>query len=696
MKRYIFILICILISFRVCFAGNETQEADSRTELFDGWYYQWGDIIEDSTGSPDWGAMDDGWRELDRRYQIEDRNNRNFMVLKKKMPDIYYEDAVLFITGILSSAEVYLENEKIYTFGNFYKDEHSRYQAGKWHIINLPENYPGKIMHVRIFSDDPDYIGIPMVGDNTIFLSSETGALRFLIFNSIDRFVLGCIFILIGIISVDIFFHRWKLKSYYYLSFAIFSISIGMMFVTMGELYQLLWEDYIFQFNLATIGLLIFPVGFFSFYEQVIKKNNRKKIFKIIWIFFLAYALILVPLQIFGVIDFRVLYYGIWSILLTISFIVTIILSIMEAIEGNKDSRFLSLGFVLMMLFVVHDFLFLYGVIPYWRWMAQWGVLLFLLSLSHIIERRNMLDRNKIIKYSEQLEDYSTSLEKRVEERTRDLSEKNMQLEKTMDALKVAQQQLVTREKIVSLGHLVAGVAHEMNNPMGALKSSSDVIDRCVKKIIHLFAEKKDRKIQPIVTIMEDSVRVMNDSMVRLSGTVKTLKSFAHLDESEFKSIDINKSINDTLSLLSTRTDENIKIIKNFGDIPPVQCYPNQLNQVFLNIIVNALEAMDGDGTLEITTRLYDWGEASEDQQEQHTIIAIEISDDGIGIPEENLEKIYDPGFTTKGAGVGTGLGLSSSYKIIENHGGKIVAESHVDIGTTFRIELPVHLRHSQ
>jgi signal transduction histidine kinase len=166
------------------------------------------------------------------------------------------------------------------------------------------------------------------------------------------------------------------------------------------------------------------------------------------------------------------------------------------------------------------------------------------------------------------------------------------------------------------------------------------------------------------------------EAIQRISNIVVSLKKFVRLDESELQEANINKEIDLTLDLIRHETKNKIEIVKNYGDIPPVKCYPNMLNQVFTNILVNACQAIEDKGVITITT---EYNEPD---------LVIKFKDNGKGIPKENLNKIFAAGYTTKGVGVGTGLGLAISQKIIDKHNGKIKVLSEVGLGTEFIITI--------
>ncbi len=259
-------------------------------------------------------------------------------------------------------------------------------------------------------------------------------------------------------------------------------------------------------------------------------------------------------------------------------------------------------------------------------------------------------------------------------------------LEEAIKNLKETQVRLVQSEKMASLGMLVAGVAHEINTPLGAVKSMHDTLVRVVGKLKNALKEpygedlEENKNLDYLFKLIEDANNVINSGTERVANIVRRLRSFARLDEAELKDSDINEGIEDTLTLFHHELEHNVKIIKSYGDIPLISCYPGQLNQVFLNILINAKQAIKGKGEIRITTK----------QKEDY--IHVMISDNGVGIAKKRLENIFDPGYTTKGVGVGTGLGLSICYQILQDHKGAIKVKSEVGKGTTFTIILPKNL----
>jgi signal transduction histidine kinase len=231
--------------------------------------------------------------------------------------------------------------------------------------------------------------------------------------------------------------------------------------------------------------------------------------------------------------------------------------------------------------------------------------------------------------------------------------------------LRETQLQLLQSEKMASLGKLSAGVAHEINNPLGGILIFS-------KMLIEDLPPEDPRK--------EDLERICEEA-TRCKEIVKGLLEFARQTSYKMESTDINRALVQGISLMENQAlFHNIRIIKNLDpNLPPIMANAGQLNQVFMNIILNAAEAMEGKGTLTITTRL---------ETDQNTVI-LEFTDTGCGIKKEHLTRIFDPFFTTKEVGKGTGLGLSTSYGIVQKHRGRIWVRSDEGEGATFAIELP-------
>jgi signal transduction histidine kinase len=212
----------------------------------------------------------------------------------------------------------------------------------------------------------------------------------------------------------------------------------------------------------------------------------------------------------------------------------------------------------------------------------------------------------------------------------------------------------------------VAGVAHEINTPVASIKSNNGIVQKLLPQI----------KDADVIEILRDINSVDNEAISRISNLVTSLKKFVRLDEAQLQAADINHELDLTLDLIRHEIKNRIEVVRDYGEIPAIRCFPNMLNQVFTNILINACQAIEGQGVIEIATR------------SQGDMVAVRIKDTGCGIPANQLDEIFSAGFTTKGAGVGTGLGLAICKKIVEKHNGEIIVNSEVGAGSEFIITI--------
>jgi signal transduction histidine kinase len=278
-----------------------------------------------------------------------------------------------------------------------------------------------------------------------------------------------------------------------------------------------------------------------------------------------------------------------------------------------------------------------------------------------------------------------------------DLEKQNAELARRKAELERLQAQIVHNEKMASLGQLAAGVAHELNNPagfiygnMGILSDYADGLQRLLKLYdalpmpdaqmsAQIHALKEEIGYQESLGDLNSIINDCLDGAERICDVVQNLRTFSRLDEAEYKKVDLHEGLESTIRLLSRYyTSGTVTLKRDYGQLPPVDCFAGQLNQVWMNLLVNAAQAVDHGGEVTITTRLV------------YETVLVTITDTGCGIAPEYLDKIFDPFFTTKPVGEGTGLGLSITHSVIERHGGFIKVESRPGRGTTFRVSIPV------
>jgi signal transduction histidine kinase len=306
-------------------------------------------------------------------------------------------------------------------------------------------------------------------------------------------------------------------------------------------------------------------------------------------------------------------------------------------------------------------------------------------EMAHSLDERN-----------KQLLELTQNLEEKVKERTLQLERSNEELKKAYLELKATQEQLVHSEKLASLGQLVAGIAHEIKNPLNFIYGNTGFLMQYVENLKHLIKaydglstlrpedKKAIQRMKEVINydfIVEDLktlIENFNEGANRINAIVSDLRSFSRMDFDTVTEVDVHASLDTALNLLRNEYRGRIAVHKEYAKLPKISGYAGKLNQVFMNLLANAIQAIEQRGDIWINTAVKDG----------HVII--KIKDSGIGIPQHHLNKIFEPFFTTKKVGQGTGLGLSISYGIIEQHHGKIFVESEVGKGSTFTIKLPV------
>jgi two-component system NtrC family sensor kinase len=293
------------------------------------------------------------------------------------------------------------------------------------------------------------------------------------------------------------------------------------------------------------------------------------------------------------------------------------------------------------------------------------------------------------------IEELSRGLEDKVRVRTEQLRSANEELQAAYRELQAAQMQLIQREKMASVGQLVAGVAHELNNPIGFVYSNATTLEDFVRRLRGMLdvyratplpevarervqAEWDARKIDYALKYLDSMTQGIKEGAERARKIVRDLRVFARSQDDVWQPVDLHEELDSSLTLLNHLLKDRVAVHRKFGDLPAVECIRSQIDQVFLNLLANAAQAITGPGAITIETR------------RENGLAVLVIGDTGPGIPRDIIERIFDPFFTTKPVGEGTGLGLSISYEIVKKHGGGIRAESPPGGGAVFTVRIPI------
>lgn len=592
------------------------------------------------------------------------------------------------------------------TFTKTGSKEHLLYRHSN-PIINLSIP-PGEIVTVFVSLTNLEQTLLPVYVSTDRELTSDIAK---------QNLILGIFGGIVLIMFVYNFFVYLSTRDRNYLYYIVYILFIGLTQLSIAGVTSLyLWPNWdwmiirssTFLPSVAGIFSLIFSASFLNLVHL------SKRLLMFAYLPLIASFLISLILSTLGLLQPS-------FVIMQATTMVTAIIILLSAIlvyrEGFYSARFFVLAWSILLLgafvFILKD----YGVLPYNLFTnsaVQMGASIELALLSFALaDKINEFKRENELANIERLElerknsqimrEQNVILEQKVAERTLKLNEMNDELVKAYDSLKSAQTNLVSSEKMVSLGQLTAGIAHEINNPINFVSANIGPLRRDVSDLIELFEKteealntensedarqkindlKEELEYDYIKNEIEELLRGMTDGTNRTVEIVRGLKTFSRVDENDQKIVDLHEGIDSTLVLLNNSLKDSVVVEKEYGQISKVECFPGKINQVFMNIINNAGQALkkfnSGErGIIKIKT----W--------QSDGVVCISIKDNGPGIPREIIEKIFDPFFTTKPVGEGTGLGLSIVYNIIKSHSGKIDVISEPGQGAEFRIILPI------
>jgi hypothetical protein len=623
-----------------------------------------------------------------------------------------FANQVLYIDQArLSYAELFLlkndSTSKLSLFNPFSYSK-SRFTQGK--IFQLPAIIEkGSTIYIRVHSNENLILPISIIKEETLL---EKISFRGIIFGFYT-----------GIMSIMFIYNLFlyiiiKDKSYIYYVFYILCAWLTQISIQ-GYSAKYFWiasskiDDY--STTLFSIIALLFASLFTLTFLNT--KHFSKTFEKLIKIF-----------SVLTILNLAILFFGGTST----AFIVMQLLTLCGALLALSSSYFVYFkkhfkpaGYYLVawsvlligaILFIMKD----YGIIPYNNFTS------YLLQISSAIEvmllsfaladkinffkKENEIAQaqalNASLENQKLIKEQNIVLEKRVQERTEELQNTNSTLNVTLSNLKDTQSQLVDAEKMAALGQLTAGIAHEINNPINFVTSNIKPLELDINDLREIITKYEqldfDKEIKPQIEEIEsfkqqiDLAFVNNEISSLLSGIsegakrtaeiIRSLRNFSRLDESDMKPIDLNEGLDSTVVLVRSNIPNHITVIKDFGNLPKVECQPGKINQVFMNLISNAIQAIKSKETQaeEEFLTIKSW---YIDQQ-----VKISIKDSGIGMSDEVKHRIFEPFFTTKDIGEGTGLGLSIVFSIIENHKGNIEVISKLNEGTEFIITLNTNL----
>lgn len=524
-----------------------------------------------------------------------------------------------------------------------------------------------------------------------------------------------------GIILVMVLYNLFlyiSIRDRSYIYYVLHTLFVGLTQASLlGYAYQYLWPDSFWFGNYSSFlfTCLVSIVGIQFLIEFLRLKVNAKNIFFILKTFQVIYLAYLI-ISLAGYYSFT--YAAILPTQSLIAFFILVVsvYSIYKGFAGAKSYLIAWSALLLgIIVYVARDF----GLLPYNSLTAYSLVIgsaaeITLLSFA-LADKINVYKREKeksqeaelaaLMENQRIVREQNVLLEEKVRERTHELNVVNEDLKTVLKDLKDKEGQLAESEKMAALGQLTAGIAHEINNPINFVTSNVAPLMRDIELVTEMITsiegiglsdnsiEEKQRQIiaykeemdyDYLKTEISHLIKGINEGAKRTAEIVKGLRIFSRVDESDLKKANINEGLDSTIVLVNNLLSDRIKLIKSYGDLPLIECYPGKLNQVFLNIISNGIHAVSKRhekspaGVIHIITG----------HNEKN--IFVKIADNGTGMDELTKKKVFEPFFTTKEVGEGTGLGMSIAYNIIKKHNGQITLNSALGKGTEFIIELPI------
>ncbi|WP_439488867.1 7TM diverse intracellular signaling domain-containing protein [Algoriphagus sp.] len=677
------------------------------------------------------GVLDnDGVRQIDRYFILDDGVGIVGEMLKlddyssHSSVDVGVRSDTVYIGLDLSSSlssdvqEYYLEiNNPSFRSVELFtvKKDSSLVYSGKDGIDFFNSNDFGNPNPTFKIESEDDFLPFVLLKINSTepirfigLLSSEKGF--FSSFNKRTVFINIYIGIMLALFFYNLFLYFSVLDTLYlFYSMYVLFIALAQLSISGHSYWYFLYQNpVLYEFSIIGFTTLA-SVFAIPFVRNFLSTKQKLPFFDYLLMFLWGLYLLAFFLRLLGFIDISYTITDINGFLVVIVFFSIAILLVRKKMRSASYFLIAWSFFLIGIIFYILQTQGLFNLGFYANLPMLIGTALeaILLSLA-LADKINILKKEKEKEHIERLQALAAN-EKLVIEQNSMLEEKvrlrTDELEQALKNLQNTQSQLVNQEKMASLGQLTAGIAHEINNPINFVSSNIMPLKRDIKDIMEIIqfyrttalneftpASQKEAKeleedleLDYVLEEVDQLLKGMDDGARRTVEIVKGLRIFSRVDEQDVKKVDLHDGINSTLILLNSSTPGKIRIIRDFGELPLVECLAGKLNQVFMNIITNAVHALSDhldsvtDPKIEIRTR----------SAEQY--VTIEISDNGPGIPGHVKEKIFEPFFTTKAVGKGTGLGLSIVYSIIENHKGTLEVITEEGQGTTFKITLPIH-----
>lgn len=699
----LFFLVMIVIPVR---AGDGLYHQPRRLQdLSEGWQYRYGDSPINIQNIPVWIFDNDPkslvWKDFSIPGQPPNNYKATSIWLRVKLPEVEMEKPGLLFSTNDQRFRVFFDGQLIYSYG-YSQLEKEKAPGSPWHFIPVPANYQNKYLFFQMNSMFKRMTGLVRMSQ----FGTRSEAQRKIVLGSIDSFVLGCLFFFLSLILIIIYTGVKTIqRSFWALGFS--SFCAGIWLISETDLRQILFDIPISTWIYWTIGsFYLMPVGLCAFVEEIFG-GKYYVVLRRLWQTNVLFTLITFGLDLFNVVSLPNTLTIFYFFIVVITFCLVSV-PLYEVFKGNPEAKIFSLGIFILGATGIYDILgWYYRIVPWSRYTSHWGLFVFFIILLFILRKHHLNMYWKLHNYSNEIEKknrslhkmwlevkesrdqiakWNKTLEERVIERTEQLAQANEELVLMLDTLKRTQNQLIQSEKMSALGNLVAGVAHEINTPIGISVTAVSHLAEKTAKIKEAYDNNQIKRfeIEKYLELSREMSKIVFVNLDRAANLIRSFKQVAVDQSSEVKrDFNVLTYINEVLLSLQPelkKTKHQIKV-----DCPGelvIKSYPGALSQIITNLVMNSLvHAFDeGENGLIAFT-------VSKDQ----TTLNLIYSDNGRGVSQENLEKIFNPFFTTMRGKGGTGLGLHIVHNIVtQTLQGTINCQSEPNQGTTFTIKFPV------
>ncbi len=654
----------------------------SKTQIFHG------DIAERQENI-DSAVRDDapGW------YSFQEAPDGVFPVqdvfwLRSPLPEATPNDPSLHLSASVDRFEVFQSLDSIRPAAPPFltSNQYGHYNTA---IVELDPERQGKWLFIRIYA----HASLEKQFLRKIRYGARAAIINNIMKQELTDVVVAFACLLIGLFAVLTFFSRLSERAWYILTFGLFALSLSLFLLLYRDIKQVIYDDIAFWFYIGQTGYFTMPIGLYAFFEQASPGKNR--IVRILWQFHAVLAASLIILNFSGwVMASEIEFWYGWLLVAEIPIAMSSMMN--RKMLAMRESRIFLFGAAVIGGTGSLDILIGLGYLPGTTSFFVWGLVVFILCLAAIIDHRFSRLRDEADNYSKLLEQESSALretnaeleaqnaelERRVAVRSQELDRKNEDLESTLFHLKEMEKQLVLQQKMAALGRLAAGVARDIDEPLTVVSEASEVIDAKIEQVdsSESFAGVgKNGDLLRIIEAIDKENAAASEASKNIAQTVKALKNFARLDEADFQPVDPRRGLEDTLQLLQNDFGEAVTIRKELAQIPLVDCYPNQLNQVFMQILLVAAHGFGQRGEALIRTRPVD----------ENIVIEFEFT----ASPDQSsfsgffadVEKTFQKRIKSED----NLLDFSIIRDIIRRHGGSLDFERKTEENALFRIKLP-------